>query len=453
MKKILFVLVLFVICWSCNSQQTKLNGHIENYHGEVVRICTEGSEYHRDTLQVDSVGNFVFVPIKKQGLIYKISVKDYEPWISVYMAEGDQSNVFLTLTADKQIKREFSGDRVVENEYLQAYTEVENSRDWYGAQMKGLSFEDYRMNVEICEHELQKLLDKIQNISVKKQLASRQHLMLQRQLVRYSWRCLDRQSEIQDVDFNTYMKSLDVNNSEECDDEVLGCVINWNMQQRLDVGEDYLVAYLNMLDTLVTNTEIKDQHATNLMMKQFQFFSGNSLDASMKCYNALCVNDSLKKQVNNEYAEYERVYGNLLPGKLAPEFEMMSLDGKKYHLSDLRGKYLFIDFWATWCAPCREEIPYMAKLQEYFAHDSRIALISISVDANVNSWRKFLEKEKPEWAQYVVDAKNNAILEKEYRIFGIPHFMLLDPEGYFIAYTFTRPSSSDCAKMIEQAIK
>lgn len=91
----------------------------------------------------------------------------------------------------------------------------------------------------------------------------------------------------------------------------------------------------------------------------------------------------------------------------------------------------------------------MAKLQEYFAGNDRITLVSISVDANQKTWRNFLKQEQPTWAQYVVDRKNNAFLEKEYRIYGIPHFMLLDPDERFIAYSFTRPSDPECAKMVE----
>ena len=142
-----------------------------------------------------------------------------------------------------------------------------------------------------------------------------------------------------------------------------------------------------------------------------------------------------------------------MPGKPAPDFEMTDMTGKKCRLSDLRGKYLYIDVWATWCSPCREEIPYMARLYEHFAKDKRIALVSISVDSNVKTWEQFIEREKPAWAQYVVDRKTNAFLDKEYRIYGIPHFMLIDPEGRFIAYSFSRPSEPDCAALIENSMK
>ena len=92
----------------------------------------------------------------------------------------------------------------------------------------------------------------------------------------------------------------------------------------------------------------------------------------------------------------------------------------------------------------------MAKLKEYFKKDNRIEIISVAVDNNTNTWKKFLEKEKPAWEQYIVDKKTNDFLEKEYRIVGIPHFMLLDQEGRFIAYSFVRPSEPECVELLEK---
>lgn len=454
--KSLFVLLSLAACWGCTPRQAVLKGHIENYHGEVVRICVEGSELRRDTLRVDSLGNFAFTPTEKQGMIYEISVKDHQPWVSVYLAEGDHSEVRLTLTSEKQVEAEFAGDRKAENDYLLAYSKVESSRIWYEPEMEGITFKVYRTKVEEMGQNLQALMDRVQDAGVKKLLAGRQHLMLQRQLTNYSWRYLSAWNggqEKSDADYDAFMQSIEVNDPAECDDDVLGSVVVWNMEQtKVGQEEDYLSAYLKVLDEIVENQEIKNNHATSQVMQQFRYFSGNSLAQAVERYNVLCTNDSLKAKVNAEYAEYQRVYGNLMPGKPAPDFEMMDVDGKKCRLSDLKGKYLFVDFWATWCAPCREEIPYMARLQEHFANDARIALISISVDANVKTWKDFLLKDKPTWAQYVVDAENNGILDKEYRIFGIPHFMLLDPEGRFVSYAFTRPSDPRCAELIEQAM-
>lgn len=416
----------------------------------------EGNELKRDTLLVDSLGNFEFTPSRQDGTVYEISVKDHMPWISVYLAGGDRSEVQLALTADKRVESIFSGDRVAENNYLRSYDEVEGSREWYAPEMSGMSFQAYRAKVDEKERELQAGLEQVDDAGAQSLLSARQHLMFQRQLVYYSWRCRSGQAAGEtapDEDFAAYIGSIDVNSPKECDDDILGVIVGQKLDEQGFTGEgDYMVAYLDVLDRLVTNPEVKNRHATGQLMRQFQYFSGNSFGAAVERYNALCTDDSLKVRVNAEYAEYERVYGNLMPGKPAPDFEMADVNGRKCRLSDLKGKFLFIDFWATWCAPCRDEIPYMAKLQEHFAGDARIALVSISVDANVKTWKDFLAKEKPAWAQYVVDAENNGILDKEYRIFGIPHFMLLDPEGRFVSYAFTRPSDPRCAELIEQAM-
>ena len=453
----LFILCLFSMCAGCSPAHTQLAGRIANYHGEVVRICLEGQAERRDTLKVDSLGNFVFVPqTQEQGQIYEISVKDHNPWIPVYIAGGDQVGVELTLQSDKQVTATFSGDRLAENRYLQAYNAVTNSRKWYSPEISSLSFKAYREKVEEMKHDLQQQLEQVKDAGLCGQWAVRQHLMLQEQLAAYYWRNAYQRGEEEapeDADYVAFVQSLDLDNPEECNSEILRNVISWTLAQDKEADQkEHDVLYLNTLDRLVSNPEIKNREATAHVMGKFQFFSGMGLDGMMERYNAICTNDSLRQAVNAEFAEYMRAYGNLMPGKVAPDFEMSDVNGKKCRLSDLKGKYLFIDFWATWCAPCREEIPHMAKLQEHFAGDSRIALVSISVDANVKTWKKFLEKEQPAWAQYVVDAENNAILDKEYRIFGIPHFTLLDPEGRFVQYSFSRPSFPGCLEEIERII-
>ena len=454
--KLLFILCLFSMCAGCRPAHTQLTGHIANYHGEVVRICPEGQAERRDTLAVDSLGNFTFVPRTAEGQIYEISVKDHNPWIPVYMVGGDQVGVELTLQPDKQITATFSGDRLAENEYLQAYNAIINSREWYSPEISSLPFKAYRGKVEGMKQDLQEQLEQVKDAGLRGQWAVRQHLMLQEQLAAYYWRNAYRYGEEEapeDADYVAFMQSIDLNDPAECNSEILRNVISWTLSQDKDAApKDYDVLFLNTLDRLVSNPEIKNREATAYVMGQFQFFSGMGLDGMMERYNAICTDDSLRQAVNVEFAEYMRVYGNLMPGKMAPDFEMTDVNGKKCRLSDLKGKYLFIDFWATWCAPCREEIPHMAKLQEHFAGDSRIALVSISVDANVKTWKKFLEKEQPAWVQYVVDAENNAILDKEYRIFGIPHFTLLDPEGRFVQYSFARPSFPGCLEEIERII-
>ena len=446
----LFIILLLVVCSGCRPGQTVLKGHIGNYHGEVVRICAEGQSDRRDTLVVDTLGNFIFSPANGVWSIYEISVKDHSPWVPVYIGAGDQVEMKLVLQQDKRIDVTFSGDRPAENAYLWAYCEAKNRRFWNDPEVKGISFRSYEDKIEAMRKALQEKLDKVKDEVTREKLAVKQHLMLQEHLLNYN--CLQDEDRTPNADYAFFVKSIDLNDPRQANERIVESVIGWYLTLEPDKEENYQIAYLETLERKVTDRTIVDKQATRSVTGLFRHYSGN-LDDVMAVYNRICSNDSLREAVNDEYKEYVRAFGNLMPGKPAPDFEMTDMTGKKCRLSDLRGKYLYIDVWATWCSPCREEIPYMARLYEHFAKDKRIALVSISVDSNVKTWEQFIEREKPAWAQYVVDRKTNAFLDKEYRIYGIPHFMLIDPEGRFIAYSFSRPSEPDCAALIENSMK
>ena len=156
----------------------------------------------------------------------------------------------------------------------------------------------------------------------------------------------------------------------------------------------------------------------------------------------------MRNQIAEQYKEYLRVYGNLMPGKPAPDFELIDDKGEKCRLSDLKGTYVFVDVWATWCKGCVMEIPYMEKVAEYFRNDPRIEIVSISVDANRKAWETKLEKDKPEWKQFLL--KNFCDL---YNINGIPRFMMFDKKGRIITVDAPRPSDPEIIGFIESHLK
>ena len=112
-------------------------------------------------------------------------------------------------------------------------------------------------------------------------------------------------------------------------------------------------------------------------------------------------------------------------------------EGKSVSLDDLKGTYLYIDIWATWCGPCRAEIPHLKKLEEAFK-GKNIRFVSISMDARRNDWLRMVEKEQLGGIQLL--GGPNAPIAKEYQITGIPRFLLLDREGKLIDGDMSRPS-------------
>jgi len=148
--------------------------------------------------------------------------------------------------------------------------------------------------------------------------------------------------------------------------------------------------------------------------------------------------------------QYERVsLANKFTGKASPSFDYVNYKGGKTKLSDFKGKYVFIDVWAVWCAPCRAEIPYLKKLEEKF-HDKNIEFVSISVDKlkDTDKWKKFVADKSLGGTQLLADKDWESEFIVNYNITGVPRFILVDPNGNILKYDAERPSDPELDKQL-----
>ena len=119
-------------------------------------------------------------------------------------------------------------------------------------------------------------------------------------------------------------------------------------------------------------------------------------------------------------------------GALAPELAFENPDGKILKLSDLRGKYVLIDFWASWCGPCRKENPNVVRLYQQY-HEKGFEVFSVSLDKDKNSWIKAIEKDNLLWPNHVSDLKYwSSQGAKIYGVSSIPSTFLIDKDGRII---------------------
>ena len=119
---------------------------------------------------------------------------------------------------------------------------------------------------------------------------------------------------------------------------------------------------------------------------------------------------------------------NCAVGHEAPNFELITSTGGKIALSSLRGKYVLIDFWASWCGPCRREIPNIKKVYAEFK-DKGLQVVGVSIDNSDKAWRKALEEENIDYLQ-LYDPEG--ITSKLYNYNGIPFIILISPEGIIL---------------------
>jgi thiol-disulfide isomerase/thioredoxin len=111
---------------------------------------------------------------------------------------------------------------------------------------------------------------------------------------------------------------------------------------------------------------------------------------------------------------------------MAPPFRLVTSDGQEMQLDDMNGKVVLIDFWATWCGPCKETLPEMQRIARDYANDPLLVIISVSTDADAGAWRAFIQKNNMTWPQYR-DANNS--LSTAYGVTAIPRFFTIDTNG------------------------
>jgi peroxiredoxin len=119
-------------------------------------------------------------------------------------------------------------------------------------------------------------------------------------------------------------------------------------------------------------------------------------------------------------------------GSVAPLFSGKDVWGNKIALADYQGKkYVLVDFWASSCAPCREEFPYMKEIYARYK-ELGFEVISISTDDDTDRWRRAIEKDGTGMWKHFSIAENNSSVAKDYFVNGIPHMVLIDKSGIII---------------------
>ncbi len=447
MKKLFVVLLMVPLFFSCNQESgdanlTKITGIADNLEAGLFVLGSPGGV--KDTVQIDGAHSFDFtiVEIEKPGNYYLLSEKDYFP---MYIAPGMQLDIYFD-KADFMGSLNFGGPGADINNY-----KVDKTRDFGPVESEVYTKEPaaFRAWNDSILTAQQSLLNEAAKDNANDPFWAQEEGELL-----YSWAMLfgnypsyyKYYSEGNEVDlpedFDSYKEKLNINDVKYLASPAFKNFVNAAIREVVSEkvkAQEGLNRSLVTLETgmeLLTNIEVLDDFMLSTITGRMQWTDLSEMTEEIEFFKANCDNEASLAEFNEQY----EAWGKLAKGAPAFVFEGHDLDGKLVKFSDFKGKYVYVDIWATWCGPCKYEIPFLKQLEADY-HDKNIVFLSYSIDEDKDAWLKFVPENELGGVQIIGENAWESQLCKDYKIRGVPTFMFFDPAGNILNVKMSRPSA------------
>jgi thiol-disulfide isomerase/thioredoxin len=389
----------------------------------------------------DGSFGFVFTP-DYEGFYLIGGVKDMDVQFPVYIKGGENFNVVIN---DKAIS--YEGKLSAENKILAqwvAMSEVVRNKSHYWMTTQSI-YKDFFPELEVLAAKVPAFVAGINTKNAKFNALMKDYVKFSTEYYAINFLMVPRASHPNKDELTGYYKTI-VTPNHFPNDNVL----------QIPLSKRYITMYV----TFATERE-KDIDKQLLILgtdKQKAEYLSYSTLTSFKSYDL--------------YLDFVEKYGNYFAtpaqkklleetgaklydtkeGGVAANFTYPDASGKMISLSDFKGKVVLVDVWATWCGPCKQQIPHAKKLEEEL-HGMDVVFLNVSVDE---------EKDKEKWKQMVIDEKLGGVhifaggwskITKDYKITGIPRFMLFDKNGNVISTEAPRPSDPALKTLIMKYLK
>jgi len=191
----------------------------------------------------------------------------------------------------------------------------------------------------------------------------------------------------------------------------------------------------DQINELFQEEKIRELLKTDVLYAALEQVNNSSINPLVKRFQREVKDEMYQRLIDRRYV-------NLVPvgnGTIAPEIEGISATGKRIKLSDYKGKYVYVFVWATWCAPCKVELPFYEKMIADYAGDN-IEFLGVSVDKDKEKWLESFMYDKYPGTQILVRGDWNSPLIQDYKIQSVPHFILIGPNGEILEKDAPRPT-------------
>lgn len=450
-KLILIVSVLAII--SCKQEEkptySVINGTVENNTAEAAvfrgnnfeaRIPIDGSGSFSDTLHIKNDGFYeMYIGRERTG---------------IYLEQG--KNLSFTLNADgfdETIK--YSGDLANTNNLLASkFLWEEQNMDY--EELYSLDENSFLEQVDRNQKSLDSLYatNDISNDNFNKILDNEDSyskaILIENYNDAHSYYMGEEDYKVSN-DFYDQLKTLNYKDTlayrkSVAYQNLLNVHFNRLVSEEIAKSDDHneTILYLEKVDAALPNGYAKDR----IMNSYLQF--GLKADASLdKAYNIYKNSDPDTENLGRITEHYNKLKA-ITEGSPSPTFDYENHKGGTTALTDLKGKYVYIDVWATWCGPCLREIPSLKKVEKDYSKKN-IQFVSISIDEpkDYDKWKAMVSEKELVGIQLMADNNWKSSFMENYAIMGIPRFILIDPQGNIVSADAPRPSDPKLRKTFD----
>jgi len=468
MQKILkfaFVALIIVTLASCGtsskpkSGEAILKGTINGGAG-MTAIIKNGDPFSdmADTVKVGGDGSFLFSKNIDGSAYYTVSLVEARMEFTVFVLPGDT----LFMTAEMQNfydSQKFSGNASIYNSYLVDYTKGSNAFQQdlkiVFAKSEAVAmaavdsvrnanqerFTEFSKNIGDVDPQF----EKVENARILYESA------LLRSIYPMYFEYFAKSSFEPSAEYSSYLGELDLNNEDLLSLGIYKAFLSTYVNVKMEdfykdstlqaTNPSAIVHRLDVIKTTFTSSKIIELLVFEAVRDQVSQNGISEYDLYYDSFKNLCPNQKFQAEIDEMLNEWK----HLKKGADAYEFTFVDMQGNNVSMSDFKGKYVYVDVWATWCSPCRAEIPHLKRIEKEF-HGKNVVFISISVDQTQEPWSAMVESDQLKGVQlWAGQAKEFSTF---YKITGIPRFMLFDQEGKIYDVNAKRPSGG-----IEDEIK
>lgn len=466
MKKVhLLIAIIALICFGACNQKPEtviIEGKITNLSEPILYlpIQTDYSIYHIDTIRVEEDGSFyhetdkVTFPQKMSVSNRNIQYRDFFVAPGYHLTITGYGADFLTMI--KSGKIEGAESNRYKMLYDSALVERMDMTRWY--ELKGDSLLRFIKDEKQLTDSLEKVVFEKRNSSDPYLPDFGRMIYLDNQFMRIYYiltgQSIGLISEEQADSFMTEVADKNILDDLFNDDYLISESFKvWFLSQYFanfikedvqndstlkDTREYRLEKVNNTFDGKIRDLMLYKQLETLMAINILSLEQLEENKSLFDKYLAEINNPEYQQALQKMFNEKEALLNKTQIGNEAPNFTLNNEKGEPYSLTDFRGKVVYLDLWASWCGPCRQQVPALKELHEKYKDSDEFMIVGVAVHDKPNEWKKALEEDKPEWLQLIDE---NGDVARTYEANFIPRYILIDKNGNIADLNAPSPSN------------